>query len=173
MYASLVARQAGTDRGRSQGLGASVSQPQLQASSSQPQVHHAAPWGVREFCYATKRFGPVYWSGCAANRFQTLQPAMQVSTSTARQAVEVPASGSRNGSGQLPSREEVPSGSGQELAAQQGELPDGVEASNVVALQRHGTADASHDPVDDAQILEECYPDTPEPARGKNKRSKE
>ena len=50
-----------------------------------------------------------------------------------------------------------------------GELLEGESASNVVVL-RHGSTDES---VDETQLLEECYPDTPEPARGKNKRSKE
>ena len=104
---------------------------------------------------------------------------VQVSTQSAREAGQVPG-GSRNGSGEMSSREEVPrsreelpSSSRQEVAAQPGEVPEGVEASNVVALPRHGTAETSHESVDEAQILEECYPDTPEPARGKNKRSKE
>lgn len=53
-----------------------------------------------------------------------------------------------------------------------GGVPGGQEASNVVAL-RHASVETSHESVDESQLLEECYPDTPEPARGKNKRSKE
>lgn len=49
-------------------------------------------------------------------------------------------------------------------------VPEGESASNVVAMSRHGSTDES---LDESQLLEECYPDTPEPARGKNKRSKE
>lgn len=49
---------------------------------------------------------------------------------------------------------------------------DGQEASNAVPLINKRSADASSDSVDESQLLEECYPDTPEPARGKNKHSK-
>lgn len=51
-----------------------------------------------------------------------------------------------------------------------GNIPEGLEASNAVPLSKR-TADASSDIVDESQLLEECYPDTPEPARGKNKHS--
>lgn len=51
-----------------------------------------------------------------------------------------------------------------------GDIPEGLEASNAVPLSKR-TADASSDSVDESQLLEECYPDTPEPARGKNKHS--
>ena len=57
-------------------------------------------------------------------------------------------------------------------AAQQ--VPEGAAASNVVTLQRpHAVGEASHESVDEAQLLEETNPDSQEPARGKNKRSKE
>jgi hypothetical protein len=64
-------------------------------------------------------------------------------------------------------------GNGVEEPAE-GSIPsrEGQEASNVVAL-RHASIESSHESVDESQLLEECYPDTPEPARGKNKRSKE
>jgi hypothetical protein len=61
-------------------------------------------------------------------------------------------------------------GSGGEAAAG---VPDGAEASNVVTLQRHAPGEASHESVDEAQLVEEFNPDSQEPARGKNKRSKE
>jgi len=52
-----------------------------------------------------------------------------------------------------------------------GAIPDGQEASNAVPLSKR-SADASSDSVDESQLLEEFSPDTPEPARGKNKHSK-
>ncbi len=61
------------------------------------------------------------------------------------------------------------SSNGKAASRDTSEVPEGETASNVVAL-RHGSSD---DSLDETQLLEECYPDTPEPARGKNKRSKE
>jgi hypothetical protein len=61
------------------------------------------------------------------------------------------------------------SSSGKGATRDPSDVPEGETASNVVAL-RHGSTD---DSLDESQLLEECYPDTPEPARGKNKRSKE
>ena len=60
-------------------------------------------------------------------------------------------------------------------AQQQQQVPEGAAASNnVVTLQRpHALGEASHESVDEAQLLEETNPDSQEPARGKNKRSKE
>lgn len=52
-----------------------------------------------------------------------------------------------------------------------GDIPEGQEASNAVPLSKR-VAEASSDSVDETQLLEECYPDTPDPARGKNKHSK-
>ena len=52
-----------------------------------------------------------------------------------------------------------------------GAIPEGQEASNAVPISKR-VADASSDSVDENQLLEECNPDTPEPARGKNKHSR-
>lgn len=53
---------------------------------------------------------------------------------------------------------------------QAGALPVGEEASNAVPMSKR-SLDTSTDSVDDSQFLEEYCPDTPEPARGKNKHS--
>ena len=55
--------------------------------------------------------------------------------------------------------------------ASTGNIPEGQEASNAVPISKR-VAEASSDSVDETQLLEECYPDTPEPARGKNKHSR-
>ena len=54
--------------------------------------------------------------------------------------------------------------------SQPGAIPVGEEASNAVPMSKR-SLDASSDSVDDSQLLEEYCPDTPEPARGKNKHS--
>lgn len=53
---------------------------------------------------------------------------------------------------------------------QAGAIPVGEEASNAVPMSKR-SLDASSDSVDDSALLEEYCPDTPEPARGKNKHS--
>ncbi len=55
--------------------------------------------------------------------------------------------------------------------ASTGDIPEGQEASNAVPISKR-IAEASSDSVDETQLLEECNPDLPEPARGKNKHSR-
>ena len=55
--------------------------------------------------------------------------------------------------------------------ASTGDISEGQEASNAVPISKR-IAEASSDSVDETQLLEECNPDLPEPARGKNKHSR-
>lgn len=55
--------------------------------------------------------------------------------------------------------------------ASTGDIPEGQEASNAVPIGKR-IAEAGSDSVDETQLLEECNPDLPEPARGKNKHSR-